>query len=114
MLLGLILAGQAGATDWDTYSQKSIIADVLKDFPTPLTYDGFALSILLPFQFCSTQTQPQQSQVTDLWTTVVTCRYALHGPPANWTNVIGYDTTNYNKNTAPIDVSKVSGVFAGE
>ena len=40
-------------------------------------------------------------------------RYALHGPPVNWTNVTGYDTTSYNNNTKNINVAKVSGVFAG-
>jgi hypothetical protein len=39
--------------------------------------------------------------------------YALHGPPRNWTTVKGYDTTHYNNNTHPIDVSKVAGVFSG-
>lgn len=37
VLLGMILAGQAGATDWDTFDQNQILADVLGDFKPPLT-----------------------------------------------------------------------------
>lgn len=33
----MILAGQAGATDWDTFDQNQILADVLGDFKPPLT-----------------------------------------------------------------------------
>jgi len=76
VLLGMILAGQANASDWDTFDQNAILADVAKDFVPPLSY-------------------------------------ALTGPPRQWTGVRGYDTTHYNNNTAPIDVSNVSGVFAG-
>lgn len=76
VLLGMILAGQANASDWDTFDQNAILADVAKDFVPPLSY-------------------------------------ALTGPPRQWTGVRGYDTTHYNNNTTPIDVSNVSGVFAG-
>lgn len=40
-------------------------------------------------------------------------QFAMHGPPAVYTPVHGYDTTHYNNNTRAIDVSDVSGVFGG-
>jgi len=76
VLLGMVLAQHEGVHNWDQLNQNVSLADVLKDFATPL-------------------------------------RYAMHGPPKKWTNVIGYDTTHYNGNDHPIDVSAVSGVFAG-
>lgn len=72
----MILANEAGASDWDEFDQQTILADVMKDFPEPI-------------------------------------RYATLGPPNAWTPVKGYDTTTYNGNKRPIDVSGVAGVFAG-
>lgn len=76
VLLGFVLANEAGVDDWDLFTQQSILADVMKDFNPGL-------------------------------------KYAVHGPPSNWTAVRGYDTTSYNHNNGSIEVSKVSGVFSG-
>lgn len=39
--------------------------------------------------------------------------FAVAGPPAAWTPVVGYDETHYNGNDHPIEVSQVVGVFGG-
>merc|ERR1712232_1005595 len=40
-------------------------------------------------------------------------KFATHGPPSKWTNVHGYDTTHYNHQTKPHEVTDVAAVFSG-
>lgn len=72
----MVLAHHAGADNWDTFDQSTILTDVSGDFSVPF-------------------------------------KFATHGPPSKWTNVRGYDTTNYNNQTKPHEVTDDSGVFSG-
>jgi len=76
VLLGLLLACQAGVDDWQAYAQAQALADVAATLPS--------------------------------------LQFAVHGPPKQWTPVVGYDQTHYNNQTGKgIDVSAVAGVFGG-
>ena len=75
VLLGLLLACQAGVDDWRGYQQAAALGAVASKLPT--------------------------------------LKFAVQGPPHDYTPVVGYDQTHYNNATQPKDVRGVAGVFGG-